>query len=224
MGMDMKKKNSYCIIAKPFGNSLPGCAAASRSQKASARCDDFATVLPGHLPAAADAKDPTVMVQNINTSVCHFEVAAAHLQCAAMNARDHARARHRDTHRHRRRQRLRNTPGPFCFAELVHMQVAQQALQHLEHHHARAGRDGARVQRLVGREHGAAVTMHRAARAERHLRACFSEFPDAPRLSSSMHGATARPAARAHTPTRAESARSHAARVAHCASGAPSMS
>ena len=139
------EEHSYCIIAKPFGNVLPDFAAASRGQQASQRCGDFATVLPGHLPAAADAKDPTAVVQNINTSVGHLEVAAAQFVCAATAARDHARARHRVMHQHRRLQRLRNTPGPVCFAELMHIQVAQQALQHLVHHHARAGRDGARV-------------------------------------------------------------------------------
>ena len=57
------KKNSLLLyIVGPFSNALPGCAAASRGPQASARCGDFATVLPGHLPAAADAKDPAVMV------------------------------------------------------------------------------------------------------------------------------------------------------------------
>ena len=57
--------------------------------------------------------------------MCHLEVAIAQFECAATAARDHPRARLRVTHQHWRLLRQRNTPGPVCFAELVHMQVAQ---------------------------------------------------------------------------------------------------
>ena len=98
---------------------MPAFAAASRGQQASQRCGDFTTVLPGHLPAAADAKDPTVVVQNINTSVGHFEEAAAQFVCAATAARDHARTRRRVMHQHRRLQRLQKTrAGPFVLLSL----------------------------------------------------------------------------------------------------------
>ena len=175
----------YCIIIHRRCCAVPNAATPALEPGTAERLRDFLPLLPQHQPTTPDARMLPKVLLNINTSLCHLEVAIAQFECAATAARDHPRARLRVTHQHGRLLRQRNTPGPVCFAELVHMQVAQHALQHLVHHHARAGRDGARVQRLVGRGHDAAVTAHRATRAEHHSRACFIEISDAPRLRRS---------------------------------------